>query len=95
MSLIVGGRIFYEIDLLDSQGDSIQFMHFHSALDVVKEFEIAESGSKRVVTIVLVIIGLALLISIILFYLYVRNRKKTGNVGPGEIEFNQLKPIKN
>ena len=97
MSLLVGGRIFYEIDMTDGQGDSIRFMHFHSALDVIDEFEVALGGNKPIITIVVILILLALIISIILFYIYIRNRKKVGTAGSGttEIEINQFKQINN
>lgn len=90
MSLVVGGRIFYEIDLVDTMDDSILFMHFHSALDLVKDFEISEGRNGRLVAIILILIGIALLISVIIFYLYIRKGKKTSQE-PVEIEFNQLK----
>ena len=89
MSLLIGGRIFYEIDLIDTADDTMKFMHFHSALDVIKEFQTEEYSNKSTIIIVVVIFVVTLIIIIILFVLYIRNKKKNHS-GPSQIEFNQL-----
>lgn len=90
MSLLTGGRIFYEIDFLDSNGDTMKFMHFHSALDVIKEFQTEEYSNRSVIIIVVVVFIITLIIIIILFALYIRNKKKAIGSGPAQIEFNNL-----
>jgi len=94
MSLLVGGRIFYEIDMQDSIWDTIRFIHFHSALDVTKEFEIATIGNKKLIIIIIILIVVALLASGLLYFIYFR-KKKLVLGGTSEIEVPEFKLIKN
>jgi hypothetical protein len=90
MSLVVGGRIFYEIDMIDEFGESIRFIHFHSALDVVKDFEVVSSGNKQTLILILVLIGVGLIISSILFYCYIKRKKDMNNKEIAGIEIHQF-----
>jgi LPXTG-motif cell wall-anchored protein len=94
MSLVVGGRIFYEIDMIDNSGELIRFIHFHSALDVVKDFEVVSSGNTGTIILILVLIGVGLIISAILFYYYIKRRKEMNKSEIGGIEIHQFNLIK-
>ena len=94
MSLVVGARIFYEIDMIDNSGELIRFIHFHSALDVVKDFEVVSSGNTGTIILILVLIGVGLIISAILFYYYIKRRKEMNKSEIGGIEIHQFNLIK-
>ena len=93
MSFLVAGRLFYEIDLLDSENDSISFIHFHSALDVVNDFEIIESSNQKLLVFVILVVVLTLIVSVILLVIYLR-KKKYKVSEPTQIEINAFKLIK-
>ena len=94
MSLVVGGRIFYEIDMIDNSGELIRFIHFHSALDVVKDFEVVSSGNTGTIILILVLIGVGLIISAILFYYYIKRKKDIKKSESGGIEIHQFNLLK-
>jgi len=93
MSLLVAGRLFYEIDLLDSTNDTISFMHFHSALDVISDFEIVKSRNFKNIIIVVLLVGVAIILSILLIFIYFRKKKNNEKIS--QIEINSLAKSKN
>lgn len=94
MSLIVGGRLFYEIDLTDNSGELIRFIHFHSALDVIKNFEVLSNDSKGTIILILVLIGIGFIVSAILFYIYFKKKKGLNSNESLGIEIHQFNPSK-
>jgi len=71
MKLLVAGRFFYEVEMVDANSpESIRFMHFHSALDVVKDFEISQASSGWVLVIVLLVLAVVLVTGAATFYYY-------------------------
>lgn len=84
MNLLVAGRFFYEIDLQETSLDSIEFIHFHGALDYMTEFNIRSGRFPGFLIIIILLICLS--ISLIVYYKCCRKPKEVGIIN--QIEMN-------